>query len=353
MTDEQPKAVIDIEYAERAERAARAALGLPQHHVLDLAEFPFAFAKDELRLVDGASKALIAAEPTNKRALIAHACVQLAQRDYEGANATMDEVRRLTVNPVGLTRMQFGRPPRPSSLVLPPVQGEYPKGPSYFVSCDLTYFHSYGLPLLRSIAALNRDTPVHFHFMNDSQAQLRLDVPMRITVSVENPVSFLQASGLRPADYFGAVRLVRFAEALSQSSGPLVMLDADCLANRDPMKILERSGDVGLRVRPGRSEPWHQFSACMVMGRPGAHAYFNRVADIIRGDLDLAWWGMDQYALFSAWVGLRPDVTLFGPEDADVNETDQGTFLFTAGSSKKTLLTDETPYARLYRKYRG
>lgn len=61
-------------------------------------------------------------------------------------------------------------------------------------------------------------------------------------------------------------------------------------------------------------------------------------------------WGLDQYALFRAYLAIQPSLALFGPEVADV-EGVSGLFSFTAGKSKATLADDDTPYAKLFRRY--
>lgn len=88
-----------------------------------------------------------------------------------------------------------------------------------------------------------------------------------------------------------------------------------------------------------------------ILRSSAGRAYFDQVARIVTANLDLPWWGLDQYALFSAWISLKPDLTLFGPREADVAGA-EGTFLFTAGEAKKRPMKDDTPYARLFRSYR-
>lgn len=315
-------------------------------------EFPFKFsAPQQQDYIDGAAR-WAESRPSDPNALLALACAQLTRRDYEAANITMARAESFAA--AALTAMRFGiGPPGPARIALPPVTGEYPKGPSFFLSCDQQYLLSYGLPLIRSMVAIDVNVPIHLHLMSNDWSVAKQLHGEGISVTVEDPTAVLAASKIDAFQYYGAARLIRFAEALEQASGALCMLDVDALAYGDPMEILEATGDIGLRVRPGRVEPWHQFSACMVLGRPGGAAYFRRAAEIIAGHLHAPFWGLDQYALFSAWVGQRPDLALFGPDRASVTGLDPGTIMFTAGKTKRTLATDDTLYARLFRQYAG
>lgn len=340
-----------------AERAAREARGRPQWHLLDMAEFPFAFAQKELAEYTRAALDWAQREPANIAALSAGLYAELANRRYDRANEVMQKIVGAGLT-TGQSLMRFGVPADvPAGMVLPPVHGSYPTGSALFLACDAKYFEIFGIPLLKSIAVNNIATPLHIHLMaKDSAIIDRIMAskgPMTVTATWEDPTAFITGRGIQPNFYYGAARLIRFSEALHHTGGALCMLDVDSIANGDPMSLLNRPGNVGARVRPGRLEPWNQFSACMVLGRAGGCAYFDRVANIVKVGLEKPWWGLDQYALFSAWVGLKPELTLFGPKEADITGTTaEGLFLFTAGAKKKTLLQDQTPYAQLFRKYR-
>src|SRR6185295_3829354 len=121
---------------------------------------------------------------------------------------------------------------------------------------------------------------------------------------------FIESAGIAPRFYYNAIRFVRYAEALERSAGPLLMIDVDALVTGDVRPLLEWKMPVALRVRAGRLEPWNQLSACFVLGNAAARPYFRRVADIVKADLKVPFWGLDQYALFSAYLALKPEVTL-------------------------------------------
>jgi hypothetical protein len=190
---------------------------------------------------------------------------------------------------------------------------------------------------------------VHVHIFGTQQVDLP-NVNLTMTVTSEDPAPAI-ARGIDPRIYFHAARLIRFTEALRTCRQPLVMSDADAIVTEDPRFLLTMPGEVALRVRPGRLEPWHHFSACLVRGTLHGLPYFECAAEIVRRLLTNAFWGLDQYALFAAYLRTRPQLTLLGPEVAGVENSARGTFWFTAGKEKLSLETDETPYAQLFRTY--
>lgn len=58
--------IAEVENAERAERGKR---GLPQNHVLDFAQFPFAFANDAVANFDRVSADWLKVEPRSPNAI--------------------------------------------------------------------------------------------------------------------------------------------------------------------------------------------------------------------------------------------------------------------------------------------
>ena len=170
---------------------------------------------------------------------------------------------------------------------------------------------------------------------------------LEVSITMEDPTP-LFARGINRKMYYHAARLVRFAEALN-SADSLVMCDADALVTADPRAFL--IGETGLRVRPGRIEPWHHFSACLIRGSQSGLAYFQAVATIIRRLLFTPFWGLDQYALFADYVQLKPHLELFGPDIASVENDTPGLFWFTAGRNKLGLTTGTDAYARLFQDY--
>jgi len=335
---------------------------LPIHHVLTLKEFPFAFALDSVRAFYETASEWITAEPKHTIAHLFRGYALEAQSDFEGANREFGEIRKLDSS-LYYSRMKLGKPGE-SPANLPDVDGEWPKEPCLFLTCDAQYLKSFVVPLLKSLAQFITEQRVHLHLMSESgdeQALIKSLSPLNISVTRERGAEFISKYNIEPRCYYGAVRFVRFAQALEQNSGPLWMADADCLIRNDPTSLFSIAGDAALRVRAGRVEPWNQFSACLVMGREAARPYYREVANIIASELPKAWWGLDQYALFSAYLVLKardevPQLTLLGPKQADVEWFDDGVFWFTAGKKRNRLFSSQpsskqSAYEKLFARY--
>ncbi len=334
-----------ISEAERTERVKR---GLPPHHVLDMAEFPFAFATSTFKRFAGAAAQWAAQTPDDPGPHSINTWARVLMGDYAGADEAIKRYQALSPA-LPMTRMRFAETVPGDPVALPPVTGAWPSGPAFFIGCDPVYLQQYGLPLLRSLAANAPGAAAHVHIMGTDVVALgQLD--LRLTLTREDPEPFLRR-GVDPKMYYHAVRLVRFTEALREGGGPLVMSDADALVTGDPRPLLAMPGGAGLRVRAGRIEPWHHFSACLIRGAASGLPYFEAAADIVRRFMNNPFWGLDQYALFAAYITQKPALTLFGPDIAGVVDDVPGLFWFTAGAAKKTLSSSDTPFAALYRRY--
>ena len=249
-----------------------------------------------------------------------------------------------------VSKVKLGEPAS-APLELPPVIGKYPTGPCIFLACDARYLTLFVVPFLKSLKSFTPTQRVHIHLMEnigDVSTVLDAAKPLLISITQEQSAAFIARHNIRAEFYYGAARFVRFAEALEINVGPLWMADVDSLIRNDPQQLLTMGGDIAIRIRAGRIEPWNQFSACLVMGRPGARSYFRNVANIIAQDMSNPWWGLDQYALFSAYLILKecgelPSFTLLGPSQADVEWREDGVFWFTAGSNKSRLFANPRP----------
>jgi len=335
-----------IESAERAERITR---GLPPDHILNWSEYPFTFAKDAVTTFRTSVNKWHASKPSAGSALYC-AMAAAAQADYHGANALMKECERLEQKN-GKARMRFGHTPQPAGEPLPAVHGSYPTAGGLFLGCDLKYFAKYGIPLLVSLSLHSNKAPIHIHFFGSDPSGVSAvlsRINIKSSLTYEDASAYIERTSIAPERYFHAARLIRFAEAIEQSTCPLWMADVDALAT-GPLPETKRP--LALRVRAGRIEPWNQFSACLVNGSRDSLPYFRRVSEILKADLPHAWWGMDQYALYSAWLALKPEIDLIGPDLASVTEDTPGVLWFTAGSSKLSLASSNSAYAQLYRRY--
>jgi len=333
---------------------ARVAHGKPAHHVTAITEFPVTFAQTTLAELNAATAAAVGDYPTNASLRLIRAFALVLIGTFEEADREMATFQALSpADPMG--RMRFAALPTGKVHAdLPAVSGNFPNRPSFFIGCDKRYLQVFGLPLLRSLAAQAPGLPVHLHLMDvDSRLIDRLEpLNLSITGTTEDPSAYVARHNIPPANYYNAARLLRFAEAAAASEHPLCTMDTDALAIRDPGYLLNTGERIGLRIRAGRLEPFHHFSACLVTGKNEPSGYMRAIAEITRRLMSAPFWGLDQYALFAAWIACRPALTLYGPDAADVTGiTTDGTFAFTAGKEKGKLGTDDTPYARAFRAY--
>ena len=342
----QPQQLIDaISEREREERVAR---GLPPSHLTDFAHFPFFFATAAVQDFDRLTTKALSAQP---QAALFAAMAALALKDVPRANDLITKYQSaVPSDPRG--RMRFGVEPAPPSSDLPKIDGTFPTEPCLFVCCDETYLRNYASSLLLSVADHSPGTRVHVHLIDTNPVwfERASKFPLNFSLSFEDSRGFVEKHGMKRHDYYGAVRFIRFAEAL-ESCPRLWGVDADALAAGDIGPLFRHTAPIAMRVRAGRLEPWNQFSACLVMGSADSRAYFRTVANILRADLHAPWWGIDQYALYSAWLKDKPPIELLGPDVTSVDDNIPGLFWFTAGRKKKEILSAPSPYAVLFREY--
>lgn len=253
-----PDGVLDsISDAERAERLKR---GLPAYHILDISEFPFLYARPTFKNFARAAKQWAAQAPSDPGAHSINAWARVLMGDYVGADEAMAHYQAgRPTDP--FAQMRFAEMPAGAPAEMPAVSGEWPSEPAFFIACDPGYLQQYGLPLLHSLAHHAPGCPAHVHVMGLGVQKPSLELRLSLT-SESVPIN--RAGRM----YYHAARLVRFAQAIKASGQPLIMSDADALVTGDPRSLLAMPGDIGLRVRPGRIEPWHHFSACLVRGHP-------------------------------------------------------------------------------------
>jgi hypothetical protein len=331
-----------VVYVERAERIAR---GLPPYHVLDMREFPFHFCDaeiaalrenwtkippgesaylslgpvvhlilGELPAADGILLQVAAASP-KKRAPKSYATVRYAPDFYE-------QLKHVAFT--GLPQVQVAKGAR---FATPHV---------LYVGCDLAYFRLFALPLLRSLAARSPGADAHLHLMlvaGQPEPQIpNLNLNLRVTYEVIH-------KGLDSPMYYHAARLVRLHQFLEDRT--LWMVDADALVVGDLASLHDKlRGSIGIRVRPGRTQPWNQFSAALVAATPEAKDYFRLVAAYLAHFMyqGIFTWGMDQMALFGVYQHLvhKPTLSLWGPDEFEVSDyRDSASLWFTAGQHKK------------------
>ena len=222
-----------------------------------------------------------------------------------------------------------------------------------------TLCKAFALPLLKSIAAVSPGLAVHIHVVGNDPGTVKVlqRVNLAISITTEDPASYIAATGIVPQQYFGAVRLIRFTELMERSGATLVLMDVDALAKNDCRRLFKIPGDLAMRVRAGRLEIHNQFSACMIKATPAALPYLRAVSRIMGESISNPWWGVDQFALLSAYLALKPISTLIGPKEADIGDYTRDSIIwFTAGTAKRGLasgwpVSDQDPVRYRYSKW--
>ena len=246
------------------------------------------------------------------------------------------------------------------------------KGNALFLACDSNYFVRFATPLMRSVQSHSPGCQVHIHAMMPQQAHAELiakeveklsDLAIRVTGEVIPPK--IAQNQLAAGCYYHGVRFIRLAQYLEAGSSTMWLVDVDAIVNRDIRPVFEKmtNKDVGLRIRPGRTEPWNQFSACLVAASPSPNskAYFRLVSaylfNLLAGP-GLAW-GADQLALFGVHRYLAeksdaPDLVFWGPDVTDVSDYEPDSFFWFAAGKKKILYVqnpDLTPDTETDRRF--
>ncbi len=241
-----------------------------------------------------------------------------------------------------------------------------------FLACDSNYFVRFATPLMRSLQAHSPGAQVHLHVMMRQHAHAgpvakSVEQFSGLTVKITGEVipGDIAENHLTAARYYHGVRFIRLAQYLMSGSNTMWLADVDAIVNRNikPVFDMMTGRDIGLRIRPGRVEPWNQFSACLVAATssPNSTTYFNLVAAYLHRLLTgsgLAW-GADQLALFGVYRylaehGEAPDIKLWGPDVTDVGDYDANAYFWFAAGKKKILYVqnhDLTPDTETERRF--
>tara|TARA_R110002020_G_scaffold48382_7_gene138003 strand:+ start:881 stop:3079 length:2199 start_codon:yes stop_codon:yes gene_type:complete len=191
-----------------------------------------------------------------------------------------------------------------------------------FLCCDGKYFELFGAKLLASI-----EGPAHVHLMDADPSYAKKvikELDRVVGLTVEQP----QAD---PA-YYHSVRFIRWYQFMKYNNCSSVLLDVDAIANRCHT-VLPQS-DVGLRLRPGRLEPWNVCNASVCIGT--ANPYWKAVADYIYyyWQKNKLIWQIDQAALWAVWQKQKTKINVLGPKHVDYDYQDDGIIWCNSGSNK-------------------
>jgi len=160
-----------------------------------------------------------------------------------------------------------------------------------YLSCNISYFIKFAIPLIRSFAHTTPGGQLHVHVMDATDDQLKAIAAFcrglaNITTAISAERPGVDAQGAMAArSYYHAIRFVRFYQHVEHYGRTLWMMDVDALFNRDAREMYSALGDedAAFRIRAGRFEPWSQFSAAVIgaTGHPTSLAYFRLIAGYI------------------------------------------------------------------------
>jgi surface carbohydrate biosynthesis protein len=278
---------------------AREKAGLPKYHSIDQDDIGFRFV-----------------EPSSSDPGL--------QAFLTGDFATMEAAWKGTSDVRACTTLQsIGRQPLED---LPPVEQIFSTPPGYlaWLACDENFFAQFGAKLLATIKGA-----AHVHLMDGDPAYAKeviayLDKPIGLTIEQPNA----------GPSYYHSVRFCRLAQLLRTREDPIALLDVDAIANR-PVADLP-TVPIGMRLRPGRIEPWNQCNASVVIATRQGQTYFDAVADYIFHfwERNLLRWQIDQTALYCVWKRLGVNIHTLNEQEVNYDYDDRGIIWCNSGRSK-------------------
>ena len=199
----------------------------------------------------------------------------------------------------------------------------HPNQPVVFISCDYSYFLTFATTLINSIRHNSPGINLHIHLMNPNVglAKVRSYVSrikglideidnLKINFSYEiiNPSptkkNFLQC-------YYASARLFRLYQFMLRYNSPIMNLDVDGLILKHLGSVFQyvEGYDIGVRIRPGRFEPWNQIDAAGFIINPteAGIKYLELVAKYVGAFAleEKSSWMLDQMSLFSTMEFFR------------------------------------------------
>jgi hypothetical protein len=194
-------------------------------------------------------------------------------------------------------------PPVDPAALIHPAHGR----PVYFVYADHLYVVEHVIPLLLSIAETGARCAIHLHVANPGRGLAGLIDRLRSRLNdlplIVSTESVFVEQFAPPSIYHSCMRFVRFWQVFTANTLPMVMIDADSLARRDPEELkaqIDRSAEVVL-ARSDTDPYWSRFFGGYTALRPsaGAAAFIGRVAGFILANFEkrTARWFLDQTAL--------------------------------------------------------
>ncbi len=213
-----------------------------------------------------------------------------------------------------LHRLLATMPPVDPASLVHPDHGR----PVYFAYADHLYCLEHVIPLVLSLKETNARCAIHLHIANPGRSLDRELEKLRgclgdIPLVVSTESVFVEQFAAPPI-YHSCVRFVRLWQIFMANRLPMVALDADCLARRDPAVLLEQVDPVTdvVLARSDVDPYWSRFYGGYVAIQPstGAAAFLGRVATFILDNFakGTARWFLDQTALTACHDHLQPGV---------------------------------------------
>ena len=349
-----------LPYREFGERVKR---NLMPHHATSLDELYYTYCAKEFALFHELSLKAAAEAPDNPgalyRKLLAHICAgekSAAQKCLARYQTLSSDniLSALSFDPVFFEQLEQMTD---DDLIqgLPPLEdimtASFTDSPVIYLSCNLTYFTAFALPMIRSLADKGPGNQVHVHIMDatgdelaEAKAACSSLSAITIAMSAEQPGVDQRGSKVARC-YYHAIRFIRFYQHLRRCGRTLWLMDVDALFNRDPREMFPVLGDMdaAFRIRAGRLEPWNQFNACVVAATPSDASllYFRLIAAYIayfyqRNEL---YWGIDQLAMYCVFERLKdpnraPTLTFLDDQAIDYDYKDDGFIWCNSGGNK-------------------
>jgi len=177
--------------------------------------------------------------------------------------------------------------------------------PIYFVYADHAYVIEHAIPLILSLKETGAQAAVHLHVANPGNGLRRILDRLRTTLGemplVVSGESVVVEQYAVPAVYHSCIRFVRMYQLLRVNDAPVVMLDADVLVRRDPVRLVHE-GPIDVVVSRSPHDPfWSTYYGGYVEVHPtaGGRAYMGQVSAFILDNIrkGVARWFLDQTAL--------------------------------------------------------
>jgi len=346
------------------EWATRAQRHMAPYHISDIDELFFNFARDERDAYEAAADEILLNSPEHGSALVAKACCIFTRGLRLESEPIYHKIKSSKPRSI-YSNIEFSKAFFEKLLCLSDAQLAAPFPPLttikseifqdehiIYLSCNHEYFLNFTRAMLLSINDVAKGSQVHIHIMDATPEELNAakafceSLDGIKTALTSETTGLMGGTGDMPAsNYYHSIRFIRFYTHLKAYNKTCWMMDVDALMNRDPQSLFKNieTFDTAFRARPGRMEPWNQFSACVFGVRPteAGLKYLHLVAAYIfhfYNERSLGW-GIDQLAMYAAFEHLRdesqaPSVYLLDNIATNLNHTPDGYVWLAAGNDK-------------------